>query len=145
MNEVQYWNDYRLQASNPGVALPAEKILPVARADVSGQSEIFTTILSIINPTWRRLYGAIMSPNFVDGTCCNSTAWPPGVVRYFGMLLSGIVGLVASIPYTIGFADLNAALNSAAGIANLFVTSGKISINSRILDLWKNKLNLNLT
>lgn len=126
MGEIQYWNDDRIQKINPEVKMPEEKIIPVARAESAGQSEIFTGILGLINQTWRRLYWTILSPNFVNDECCNSTAWPSGVVQYFGVQVTGIVGLVTSIPYTIGYADLDSAMHGAATMANIRITSGKI-------------------
>ena len=42
MGKITTWNDARIQALNPGVALPAAKITTVNRSDGSGTTFVFT-------------------------------------------------------------------------------------------------------
>lgn len=48
--EIKMWNDERLAALNPNVALPAESIIPVFRSDGSGTTFVFTDYLSKVSP-----------------------------------------------------------------------------------------------
>ncbi len=50
---IQYWNDPRIQAANPGLAFPHRTIAIVARQDSSGTTAAFTKHLAAIGPEWR--------------------------------------------------------------------------------------------
>ena len=52
LGNITKWNDPKIAALNPGVALPDVAIVPVHRADGSGTSFIFTDYLSSVNPAW---------------------------------------------------------------------------------------------
>ena len=56
--EITSWNDPRIQATNPDVALPDLPIIPVHRVDGSGSTYTFTTFLSIASDTWRNAVGS---------------------------------------------------------------------------------------
>ncbi|XVV13314.1 phosphate ABC transporter substrate-binding protein PstS [Actinoplanes sp. CA-131856] len=45
-NVITVWNDPAIKADNPGLALPARKIVPVVRSDGSGTTAQFTTWMS---------------------------------------------------------------------------------------------------
>ena len=74
--EVKMWNDPRLVELNPGVALPAEAIIPVFRSDGSGTTFVFTDYLSKVSPMWASRYGAGKSVNFPSGQAAKGN---PGV------------------------------------------------------------------
>ncbi|MFT8634550.1 phosphate ABC transporter substrate-binding protein PstS [Novacetimonas hansenii] len=65
--EITSWNDARIAAVNPGLALPDIPVAPVRRADGSGTTFVFTTYLSQSWPQWQAQEGA--------GT---SIQWPVG-------------------------------------------------------------------
>ncbi|MCW4591674.1 phosphate ABC transporter substrate-binding protein PstS [Gluconacetobacter entanii] len=65
--EITSWNDARIAAVNPGLALPDIPVAPVRRADGSGTTFVFTTYLSQSWPQWKAQEGA--------GT---SIQWPVG-------------------------------------------------------------------
>ncbi|HJV61062.1 MAG TPA: phosphate ABC transporter substrate-binding protein PstS [Albitalea sp.] len=50
---VTRWNDPRLVALNPDLALPAAPIVRVVRAEKSGSTEAFTKYLSAMSPEWQ--------------------------------------------------------------------------------------------
>ena len=50
---IRTWNDPRLVAANPGLALPARSIALVARQDASGTTFAMTNHLSAISDAWR--------------------------------------------------------------------------------------------
>src|SRR5579885_2140348 len=49
LGKITKWNDPKIAASNPGVALPDTAILVVHRSDGSGTSSIFTDYLSKVS------------------------------------------------------------------------------------------------
>ncbi len=50
--KITEWNDPQLAAINPGVTLPAVKVIPVRRVDSSGDTFIFTSLLTKTNSDW---------------------------------------------------------------------------------------------
>ena len=52
LGRITKWNDPRIAATNPGVALPAQDILVVQRTDGSGTTYIFTDYLAAVSPAW---------------------------------------------------------------------------------------------
>jgi phosphate transport system substrate-binding protein len=50
---IRQWDDPRMQAANPGIALPHRAIRLVARQDGSGTTAAFTRHLDAIGPVWR--------------------------------------------------------------------------------------------
>jgi phosphate transport system substrate-binding protein len=86
------WDDPRIAADNPGLALPNRLIAVVRRSDGSGTTNIFTTYLSDINADWRGRVGA-----------GNSVQWPTGLG---GEGNAGVAGLVKQIPGSIGYVEL---------------------------------------
>jgi len=92
LGDVKAWNDPRLVALNPGVALPAAPLLPVHRSDGSGTTNIFTTYLSKVSPAWKGKVGAN-----------TSVSWPVGVG---GKGNDGVAGLVRQTSGAIGYVEL---------------------------------------
>ncbi len=93
--KVTRWNDKAIAALNPGVKLPAMRIVPVRRVDASGDTFIFTSLLSATNKTWatKVSFGTTVSwppvsneltangnPGMIQ--VCHST---PGCVAYIGV------------------------------------------------------------
>jgi phosphate transport system substrate-binding protein len=52
LGEISRWDDPRIAAANPGVALPAKLIQVVARQDSSGTTFAFTNHLAAISADW---------------------------------------------------------------------------------------------
>lgn len=50
--EIRNWDDARIAALNPGLALPKVKVIRVVREEASGNTEIFTGYLAKQNPAW---------------------------------------------------------------------------------------------
>jgi phosphate transport system substrate-binding protein len=91
LGKITKWNDPALAALNPGVALPAEAISPVRRADGSGTSFIFTNYLSKTNADWKAKVG--------EGTAVN---WPTGAG---GKGNEGVAAFVQRLPNSIGYVE----------------------------------------
>lgn len=49
---ISHWDDPRILATNPGIALPHKVIVPVVRRDSSGTTFLFTNHLNAIDPAW---------------------------------------------------------------------------------------------
>jgi phosphate transport system substrate-binding protein len=91
LGKITKWNDPALTALNPGVALPAEAISAVRRADGSGTSFIFTNYLSKTNADWKAKVG--------EGTAVN---WPTGAG---GKGNEGVAAFVQRLPNSIGYVE----------------------------------------
>lgn len=91
LGKITRWNDPALTALNPGVALPAEDIQVVSRADGSGTSFIFTNYLSKVNADWKAKVG--------EGT---AVKWPTGSG---GKGNEGVAAYVKRLPNSIGYVE----------------------------------------
>lgn len=90
--KITRWNDTRIAAVNPGVALPAKDILVVHRSDGSGTTYIFTDFLSAVSPAWKEGPGK-----------GKDVKWPVGLG---GKGNEGVAGTVKQTPGTIGYVEL---------------------------------------
>lgn len=92
---ITTWNNQAIAALNPGVTLPSTKIVPVRRADSSGDTFLFTSFLSATNSAWSNSPGfntkitwpAVANEQTAQGNpgmvqTCKST---PGCVAYIGI------------------------------------------------------------
>jgi len=98
LGKISTWNDPRIAKDNPGVSLPAQKIIVVHRSDGSGTTYIFTDYLSKISSDWANGPGKGASPS-----------WPVGVG---GKGNEGVAGLVRQLPGAIGYVELIYALQN---------------------------------
>lgn len=91
LGKVTMWNDPRIVALNPGVALPASKINVVYRSDGSGTTFVWTEYLSLVSPDWKSRIGTN-----------TSVQWPVGVG---GRGNEGVSGTVRQIANSIGYVE----------------------------------------
>jgi phosphate transport system substrate-binding protein len=102
---IRNWNDPAIARLNPGVALPANPIVPVHRSDGSGDTFIFTQFLSAsAGAAWTLHYG----------TTVNWTA-VPGALG--GQGNPGMVSTAGSVPYSVAYIGISS--RAAAGKAGL--------------------------
>lgn len=94
MGKITQWNDPKIQAANPGVDLPDEKITVVVRSDSSGTSYVFTNHLSAINPEFKENVGAAKSPN-----------WPAGGTIVKAPKNDGVTATIKQTPGAIGYIE----------------------------------------
>ncbi|HXX36654.1 MAG TPA: phosphate ABC transporter substrate-binding protein PstS [bacterium] len=93
---IKNWNDPAIAKLNPGVNLPDHEIIPVHRADGSGDTFIFTQYLSFTTPSWKEAVGF--------GT---SVSWPAIAV---GIGTNGNPGMVQALkqtPYSIAYVGIS--------------------------------------
>src|SRR5882757_2469818 len=98
MGKVTKWDDDKIKALNPGVAIPSTDIVVCHRSDGSGTSYIFTDYLSKVSPAW--------SSDAGKGT---AVKWPAGLG---GKGNEGVTALVQQTPGAIGYVELIYALNN---------------------------------
>jgi phosphate transport system substrate-binding protein len=93
--KITKWNDPQIAAVNPGVTLPAIKVIPVRRVDSSGDTFIFTSLLTQTNKAWANgpalgttvTWPAVSDELTATGNpgmiqVCKST---PGCIAYIGV------------------------------------------------------------
>jgi phosphate transport system substrate-binding protein len=111
LGKIQNWNDAALAKDNPGVNLPAQKIIVVHRSDGSGTSFIWTDYLSKVSHEWNDGPG--------KGTSIN---WPVGVG---GLHNEGVAGLIRQMPGAIGYVELIYAIQNHISFGVVKNASGK--------------------
>lgn len=110
---ITVWNSPALEALNPNVTIPADNITVVHRSDGSGTSFIFMSYLSASNATWAKTYG-------------KGTSWPTNISGEVGEPKNaGVAGYVSDFGETIGYVDLNYALNGGSAVKSGAVENPK--------------------
>jgi len=108
---ITHWDDPAIKAMNPGVALPHRAIIPVRRADGSGDTFIFTQFLDFSTETWED------NPGY--GT---EIAWPNVAAEKAVDGNGGVVKALAATPYAIGYVGISYAGETAkAGLGTAMV------------------------
>lgn len=95
--KILKWNDPKLAALNPGVALPDTSIVPVYRSDSSGTTSVFTEYLAKVSPDWKTKVG--------QG---KSVKWPAGLG---GKGNEGVTGQVKNTPGSVAYVELTYAIS----------------------------------
>ena len=96
LGAIKKWNDPRIAADNPGVALPTTSITVVYRSDGSGTTSIWTDYLSKVSADWKAKVGS-----------GNSVRWPVGVGAPGN---AGVASTVRNTKGSIGYVELVFAL-----------------------------------
>ncbi len=94
--QITRWNDPAIQAMNPGIALPDKTIVPIRRADGSGDTFIFTQFLDFSADSWED------NPGF--GTSIN---WPSVVGEQADTGNAGMIHALQNTPYSIGYVGIS--------------------------------------
>jgi phosphate transport system substrate-binding protein len=105
MGKVTMWNDAKIAATNPGVALPSAPILPIHRSDGSGTTYIFVSYLADVSREWKDLVGVN-----------TSVSWPVGIG---GKGNEGVAGLVRQTQGAIGYVELAYAKQNKFSVASI--------------------------
>ena len=120
---ITAWDDPKIVALNPGVALPHQGIIPVRRADASGDTFVFTQFLDFSAESWED------NPGY--GT---DIAWPKVGAEKTGPGNEGVIAVLAAVPYTIGYVGVSYASEIAKnqlGTAMVENQAGKFVVASR--------------
>ena len=89
--KVAMWNDPRIKAQNPTLALPDLPITVAYRSDKSGTSFLFTSYLSSVSPAWKAGPGA-----------GDTVTWPAGLG---GKGNAGVAQIMSDTMGTIGYVE----------------------------------------
>jgi phosphate transport system substrate-binding protein len=111
--KIRMWDDKAIVALNPDAKLPHHDIIPVRRADGSGDTFVFTQYLTFSTPSWEDKVGY--------GT---SITWPavPGGLSADGNL--GVLQTVQQTPYAITYLGVSLYAEIAkAGIGTALLKS----------------------
>jgi phosphate transport system substrate-binding protein len=100
LGTIQKWNHPDLQALNPDIPMPDEKILVISRSDPSGTTAIFADYISKIE---KKLWD-----DKEMGKPGTSTRWPAGEAQKGN---EGVSGLVRRVPGSMGYVELKYALD----------------------------------
>jgi phosphate transport system substrate-binding protein len=105
LGKIKTWNDPAIVKDNPGVTLPATKVVIVHRADSSGTTNAFTTYLASVSSEWQSKVG--------KGT---QVQWPVGLG---GKGSEGVTGQVRQTPGGIGYVELTFAKQNNLPVASI--------------------------
>ena len=108
---ITQWNHAQIAGANPGVALPNRAIVPIWRADGSGQSYAFSTYLSRGNSKWRRVVGPTSNLALAAGRSAKGG--------------QALLELVKTTPGAVGYESLGAAQKAGLNVAELLNSAGK--------------------
>ena len=95
-SRTTYWDDPAIARLNPGVKLPHKVIIPIHRADGSGDTFIFTQYLSFTTPGWEQSVGY--------GTTVN---WPAVAGEIGATGNPGMVQALDTTPYAIAYVGVS--------------------------------------
>lgn len=109
---VKTWDDPRIVALNPDLALPKAKVIRVVREDVSGSTGIFTEYLSRQSPVWAKSVGS-----------AKLVKWPGEVTPAKGN--DAVVEAVKATPGAIGYASFDRAQRSGLTMVALRNKTGR--------------------
>jgi phosphate transport system substrate-binding protein len=110
LKKITKWNDPAIAGLNAGLNLPDTSIAVVHRSDGSGTTFIFTNYLSKISDEWKTKVGNATSVN-----------WPGDIG---GQGNAGVAGQVQQIPGSIGYVELDYALQNNITYATLKNAAG---------------------
>jgi len=112
---VVQWDAPEIKALNPGLVLPAQRILLVVREDSSGTTYHYTDYLSRVSPAWRQERGS-----------GNKVNWPRDAIAVKG---SGEVSkTVRATPGAIGYIDYNYVVDDGLTAVSMQNASGRFVI-----------------
>jgi phosphate transport system substrate-binding protein len=116
LGRITRWNDRRIAAMNPGVALPNTDIIVVHRSDGSGTSYIFTDFLTKVSREWKD------KVNYAT-----SVKWPVGLG---GKGNEGVTQQIKQIEGSIGYVELIYALSNQLPYAKVRNSAGNFVVPS---------------
>ena len=122
---LKMWNDPAIAADNPGIALPARRIIPVVRSDGSGTTAQFTGWMAKEHP---QLWGELCQREGIrfNGSCPFTSNYPSvgGFVSQSGSL--GVAGYTASntAEGAITYVEYSYALRAQFPVAKVLNSAG---------------------
>jgi phosphate transport system substrate-binding protein len=93
---IRQWDADPIKALNPGVTLPHHEIIPIRRAEASGETFVFTQFLDFASASWGDKVGYTSG----YGT---TIAWPSVPAETTAIGNVGMLEKLAATPYSIGY------------------------------------------
>jgi phosphate transport system substrate-binding protein len=97
---IREWDADQIKALNPGVTLPHEKIIPIRRAEASGDTFIFTQFLDFSTTSWGDKVGYTSAYGM-------SITWPKAPGEITAVRNDGMLQKLAATPYSIGYLGIS--------------------------------------
>jgi phosphate transport system substrate-binding protein len=112
--KITEWDDPAIKAMNPGVTLPHQTIIPVRRADGSGDTFIFTQFLDFATESGQSdpgydatISGTTVSPRIAWPKVGTTISWPNVAGEKMATGNDGLVQTLAVTPYSIGYVGVS--------------------------------------
>jgi len=124
-DQITMWNDPQIAADNPGLTLPAIRIIPVVRSDGSGATADFTQWMLATEPSYWNAYCQVVGRN----PCTQTSTYPiaPGTTAMVGQAGDlGVSGYVsqAQADGAIGYVEFSYALETGFPVALVLNAAG---------------------
>ncbi len=123
-NKITMWNDPAIQADNPGLTLPAIRIIPVVRSDGSGATAEFTQWMLATEPSYWNAYCQVVGRS----PCTQTSTYPvqPGTAMVGQSGDLGVSGYVsqAQADGAIGYVEYSYALETGFPVALVLNAAG---------------------
>lgn len=110
--QIKSWNSPQISVLNPGVSLPNQSIIVIAREDKSGTTYNFSGYLSNSNAEWATSMGTDYA-----------LKWDSEVIKVKGS--RSVASLIKKTPYSISYIDFTFAVQEKLAFAALLNRSGK--------------------
>lgn len=110
LGNIKMWNDPKIVAVNPGLALPEMAITVVYRSDGSGTTYIFSDYMSKVSPAWNAQLGT--------GKALN---WPAGIGAKGN---PGVAGTISQSQGSVGYIGYEYAFAQKIPMARVMNSSG---------------------
>ncbi len=111
LGTITKWNDPKIAALNPGVALPNKAIVVAYRSDSSGTTAVFTEYLTKTSEAWKAKVGA-----------GKAVKWPTGLG---GKGNEGVTGFIKNTPGSLGYVEFTYATAEKLPVAELKNKAGQ--------------------
>lgn len=118
---INNWSDPTFAAHNLEVDMPNATIVPMARYDSSGATEIFTRSLSSFSKAWAVQYGVFSV----------RTGWNSSVVTQFARRTSEMADTIRREPYHIGYMVTASAVEIGIPFASIINKRGRVTVGSK--------------
>ena len=123
-NKITMWNDPAIQADNPGLTLPAIRIIPVVRSDGSGATADFTQWMLATEPSYWNAYCQVVGRS----PCTQTSTYPvqPGTAMVGQAGDLGVSGYVSQqqADGAIGYVEFSYALETGFPVALVLNAAG---------------------
>ncbi len=123
-NQITMWNDPKIAADNPGLTLPAIRIIPVVRSDGSGATADFTQWMLATEPSYWTAYCQVVGRS----PCTQTSTYPiaPGTAMVGQAGDLGVSGYVSQqqADGTIGYVEFSYALETGFPVALVLNAAG---------------------